>query len=59
MKKVWRKVRLLDPDGFENRNAVAMAGAVEGLKRPGLRISRPADANPRKELSQLSFRPLR
>jgi spermidine synthase len=60
LKRVWRKVRLLDSDGFENRNAIAMAGAVEGLKRPGLRMKPKTGARTlRKELSQLAFRPLR
>lgn len=36
MGKTWRHVRLLDRDGWENRNAVAVAGAVRNLKRPRL-----------------------
>ena len=57
---VWRKVRLLDSDGFENRNAIAMAGTVEKLRRPTLRMKPSTGARGlRKELSQLSFRPLR
>jgi spermidine synthase len=60
MKKVWRGVRLLDSCGFESRNAVAMAGAVKGLKRPRLRME-PAIGARRlaKGLAELSFRPLR
>jgi len=57
---VWRKVRLLDSDGFENRNAIAMAGAVGDLKRPGLRMKPKTGARTlRRELSQLAFRDLR
>ena len=60
MKKMWRQARLLDADGFENRNAVAMAGAVKGLKRPRLRMKPAHGARAlAKELSQLSFRRLR
>jgi spermidine synthase len=60
MRKAWRNVRLLDADGFENRNAVAMGGAVRALKRPRLRM-KPAHDGPAlvKSLAQLSFRPLR
>jgi spermidine synthase len=60
MKIVWRGVRLLDSAGFASRNAVAVAGAAKGLKRPRLRV-RPA-IRARKlanGLAQLSFRPLR
>jgi spermidine synthase len=60
MKDVWRDVRLLDADGFENRNAVAMAGSVKGLKRPRLRLPPSVGARAlAKELGQLSFRVLR
>jgi spermidine synthase len=60
MKKVWRGVRLLDSDGFETRNAVAIAGAVKGLKRPRLRMAPAAGARKlAKGLAELSFRPLR
>lgn len=60
MRKTWRQVRLLDADGFENRNAVAMGGAVRGLKRPRL-LMKPAHGSRTlgKSLAQLSFRPLR
>lgn len=60
MRKAWQNVRLLDADGFENRNAVAMGGAVRGLKRPRLRM-KPAHGSAAltKSLAQLSFRPLR
>jgi len=60
MRKAWRQVRLLDADGFENRNAVAMGGAVRGLKRPRL-LMKPAHGGRTlaKSLAQLSFRALR
>jgi spermidine synthase len=60
LKSVWRKVRLLDSDGYVDRNAIAMAGAVDGLKRPTLRMKPATSARTlRKELSQLAFRALR
>ncbi len=60
MRKAWRQARLLDADGFVNRNAVAMAGAVRGLKRPRLQM-KPAHGSRalEKSLAQLFFRPLR
>jgi spermidine synthase len=60
MGKVWRGVRLLDADGFEDRNAVAVAGAVQGLKRPHLTMKPAIGARALAgELSQLRFRSLR
>jgi spermidine synthase len=60
LKRAWRDVRLLDSEGFENRNAIAMAGAVRTLERPRLRMKPTTGARTlRKELSELSFRPLR
>jgi hypothetical protein len=60
LKRVWRQVRLLDSEGFENRNAIAMAGTVGNLKRPRLRMKPTTGARTlRKELSELSFRALR
>ncbi len=34
MKQVWRQVRLLDHEEWQDRNAIALAGAVGELKRP-------------------------
>ncbi|HEU4549898.1 MAG TPA: fused MFS/spermidine synthase [Rhizomicrobium sp.] len=34
MRRHWRGVKLLDTDGWVDRNAVIAAGAVRGLKRP-------------------------
>jgi len=60
LKRVWRGVRLLDSEGFENRNAIAMAGAVKNLERPRLRMKPKTGVRTlRKELSELSFRALR
>jgi SAM-dependent methyltransferase len=36
MRSAWRHVRLLDCDGWLDRNAVVVAGAASGLKRPKL-----------------------
>jgi spermidine synthase len=60
MRKAWRQARLLDADGFVNRNAVAMGGAVKSLKRPRL-LMRPAHGSRalEKSLAQLYFRRLR
>jgi spermidine synthase len=60
MQKAWRDVRLLDADGFKNRNAVAIGGAVKRIKRPRL-LMKPAHGARAvvKSLAQLSFRPLR
>jgi SAM-dependent methyltransferase len=38
MKHVWREARLLDHIGWEDRNAIALAGAVGMLKRPKLLV---------------------
>jgi hypothetical protein len=36
MRPLWPKVRLLDTDGWVDRNAVIAAGAVTKLKKPRL-----------------------
>jgi len=36
MARTWPQVRLLDADGWDDRNAVALAGAVADLPRPRL-----------------------
>ena len=60
MQGVWRQVRLLDTDGFENRNAVALAGAIRDLKPPRL-LMRPRQRARQlaAALRKLNFRPLR
>jgi hypothetical protein len=60
MGKTWRHVRLLDADGWNNRNAVAVAGTVRKLKRP--RILMPPARGAKKiqtSLKALEFRALR
>jgi hypothetical protein len=60
MGKTWRDVRLLDCDGWENRNAIALAGAVRALKRPRLMLRPQIRARQiAAELKALDFRPLR
>ena len=60
MGRAWRDVRLLDSDGWENRNAIALAGTVKKLKRPRL-MMRPQIRARRiaAELRILDFRALR
>jgi hypothetical protein len=45
MSLVWTNVRLLDAAGFQGRNAIVMAGPVETLCRPHLRIPPSAEAD--------------
>ena len=56
----FRHVRLLDSDGYVDRNAVAIAGRVRGLKRPKL-IMRPRRRQLQiaRELAEMWFRKLR
>jgi SAM-dependent methyltransferase len=60
MRQTWRQVRLLDADGWEDRNAVGLAGAVAKLRRPRLllRPERRARSIAR-NLRELEFRTLR
>ena len=60
MQTAWRQVRLLDTDGFENRNAIALAGAVRDLKPPRL-LMRPRQRARQlaASLRKLGFRALR
>jgi hypothetical protein len=60
MGQTWRHTRLLDSDGWEDRNAVGMAGAVRDLKRP--KILMPPSRGAKKlaaEFHSLKFRKLR
>jgi spermidine synthase len=60
MGKTWGQVRLLDADGWENRNAIALAGAVRGLKAPRLMLAPRIGARALAvALKALHFRPLR
>jgi spermidine synthase len=60
LKKVWKQVRLLDSDGWVDRNAVICAGAVRNLAPPLLRL-RPARGARKLErhIASLDFRKLR
>jgi len=60
MRKTWRGVRLLDAEGWIDRNAVLVAGAVSNLRRPHLLMPPSSHARKlRKELREMAFRPLR
>jgi SAM-dependent methyltransferase len=60
LQQTWPEVRLLDCDGWVDRNAVIAAGAVRGLRKPKL-ILRPARGVKKleRELDSLRFRRLR
>ncbi len=60
LQKTWPDVRLLDCDGWVDRNAVLLAGAVRGLRRPNV-ILRPARGAKKleRDLASLTFRKLR
>jgi cyclopropane fatty-acyl-phospholipid synthase-like methyltransferase len=60
MRKQWSKVRLLDSDGWTDRNAVIAAGAVTGLKRPRLLMPpKPGTGKLARELDILDWRRIR
>lgn len=60
LRKLWRGVRILDTDGWIDRNAVIAAGAVRKLKKPRVLMPpRPGAAKLRKQLALLDFRGLR
>jgi len=60
MRKEWPRVRLLDTDGWTDRNAVIAAGAVAGLKKPVvLTPPRPGGARLARQLAILDWRPIR
>lgn len=60
LQETWPEVRLLDCDGWVDRNAVIAAGAVRGLRRPKL-MARPARGAKKleRDLESLRFRRLR
>lgn len=60
MREVWGDVRILDSDGWIDRNAVIAVGSVRGLKRPGVTLP-PARGGAKlaRELKAMAFRPLR
>lgn len=60
MRRQWGRVRLLDTDGWTDRNAVIAAGAVTNLKRPKVLMPpRPGGAKLEKELDVLNWRAIR
>jgi len=60
LKKIWRQVRVLDSDGWVDRNAVICAGVVRDLAPPLLRL-RPARGAKKLErhIAAMEFRRLR
>jgi spermidine synthase len=60
LQDVWPEVRLLDCDGWVDRNAVIAAGAVRGLRKPKLILPPSRGAKKlERELDSLRFRRLR
>lgn len=60
MRAEWGRVRLLDTDGWVDRNAVIAAGAVTNLKKPKVLMHpKPGGAKLERQLDILDWRPLR
>jgi spermidine synthase len=60
MRQEWRQVRLLDTDGWTDRNAVIAAGAVAGLTKPKVLLPpSPGGAKLARQLDILNWRKLR
>lgn len=60
LKKIWSQVRLLDSDGWIDRNAVICAGAVRNLAPPLLRLRPERGAKKlERHIAALEFRKLR
>jgi len=60
MRAEWGRVRLLDTDGWTDRNAVIAAGAVTNLKKPEVLMHpRPGAAKMERQLDILDWRPIR
>jgi SAM-dependent methyltransferase len=60
MRAQWRGVRLLDTDGWVDRNAVIAAGSVTELKKPRVLMPpQPGGAKLARELAILNWRTLR
>lgn len=60
MRAQWGRVRLLDTDGWTDRNAVIAAGAVTNLKKPKVLMPpRPGGAKLERQLDILDWRPIR
>jgi 23S rRNA A2030 N6-methylase RlmJ len=60
MRAEWGRVRLLDTDGWTDRNAVIAAGAVTNLKKPKVLMHpKPGGAKLERQLDILDWRPTR
>jgi spermidine synthase len=60
LRRQWGRVRLLDTDGWVERNAVIAAGAVTKLKKPRVLMPpSPGGAKLARELAILDWRPIR
>jgi hypothetical protein len=60
MRADWGRVRLLDTDGWTDRNAVIAAGAVTNLKRPKVLMHpKPGARKLERQLDILDWRPVR
>lgn len=60
MRRNWPRVRLLDTDGWVDRNAVIAAGAVSGLRKPVVLMPpSPGGRKLARELAVLDWRPIR
>jgi hypothetical protein len=60
MRALWPKVRLLDTDGWVDRNAVIAAGSVTRLRKPTVLMPPRTGAKKlRRELAVLDWRAIR
>jgi hypothetical protein len=60
MRRFWTRVRLLDTDGWVDRNAVLAAGTVTKLQKPRVLMApRPGAAKMRRQLAILNWRAIR
>lgn len=60
MRRLWTRVRLLDTDGWVDRNAVIAAGAVTRLTKPRVLMApKPGAAKMRRQLAILNWRAIR
>lgn len=60
MHRLWRGVRLLDTDGWVDRNAVIAAGSVTKLTKPRVLMApRPGEGKLKRQLAVLNWRDIR
>jgi spermidine synthase len=60
LRSLWPRVRLLDTDGWVDRNAVIAAGAVTKLTKPRILMApKPGAAKMRRQLAILNWRAIR